>query len=294
MIDAALQVASAGAARGEIVFPDDFHGFPGTVHGGAVAALFHRLTRPWLPVRLHLELFRGVPTNTPLRLVTGSAGVEARLGLWQGDRHAAQAALTRALVEPEPAVLAPSPTVLGPSDGEAPRTRSCLACGTENPLGLGLGLRWNARWIWQPYEPRETYRTRSGEIHPALATIALDELGWWLGALAQKECGVTTEIVVTLWRSIPSGPLLLVGDRAAVQADGDPRGRYCRAFGGLFTGSGEPVATGEVRFAGSPAYTRRLLEPFRRTTALSDLARLFPGVTFLAERAGVPPNSAPA
>ena len=191
-------------------------------------------------------------------------------------------------------MLAPSPAALGPPDGEAPRTRTCLACGTENPLGLGLGLRWNARWIWQPYEPRETYRTRSGEIHPALATIALDELGWWLGALAQKECGVTTEIVVTLWRSIPSGPLLLVGDRAAVQADGDPRGRYCRAFGGLFTGSGEPVATGEVRFAGSPAYTRRLLEPFRRTTALSDLARLFPGVTFLAERAGVPPNSAPA
>ena len=79
MIDAALQAASVGAARGEIVFPDDLHGFPGQVHGGGVAALFHRLTRPSAPVRLRLELLRGVPTKTPLRLVTGSAGVEARL-----------------------------------------------------------------------------------------------------------------------------------------------------------------------------------------------------------------------
>ena len=294
MIDAALQAASVGAARGEIVFPDDLHGFPGQVHGGGVAALFHRLTRPAAPVRLRLELLRGVPTKTPLRLVTGSAGVEARLGLWQGDRHLAVATLTRALAEPEPAVLAPSLAALGPPDGEAPRTRTCLACGTENPLGLGLGLRWNARWVWQRYEPREAFRTPTGEIHPALATIALDELGWWLGALAQKECGVTTEIVVTLWRSISPGPLLLVGDRAAVQADDDPRGRHCRAFGSVFTDAGELVATGEVRFAGSPAYTRRLLDPFRQTTALSDLARLFPGVTLLAERARVFPDSASA
>jgi hypothetical protein len=291
-IEAALDAASARAGRGEVVFPDDLRGFPGTVHGGAVAALVYRLTRPRLPVRLRLQLRRGVPPETPLRLVTGSVGAEARLELWQADRHLAQAELTRQLEAPG-ADPGPDPTTFGPPEGKMPRTPSCLACGTENPLGLGLQLGWNARWIWQTFEPPESYRTRTGRVDSALATIALDEIGWWLGALAQGECGVTTEIEITLWRPIPGEPLLLVGDRTMVRTDDDPRGRYCRASSGLFTRSGAAVATAEVRFGGSRAYTRRLLQPFLAVTSLPDLARLFPGVPTLAEPAKPPPDGAP-
>src|SRR5262249_9611888 len=94
-IDEALRRAAQDAARGVIAFPADLHGFPGTTHGGAVAALFHRLTLPRPPVAMHVQLLRGVPTATALGLRTGSAGTTARLALLQGERSLAEATLSR-------------------------------------------------------------------------------------------------------------------------------------------------------------------------------------------------------
>ena len=62
-IDEALRQATAEAARGVVTFPADLHGFPGTAHGGAVAAVFHRLTLPRPPVALRVELIRGCRPN---------------------------------------------------------------------------------------------------------------------------------------------------------------------------------------------------------------------------------------
>ena len=105
-IDEALREAVADAARGVVTFPADLHGFPGTAHGGAVAAVFHRLALPRPPVALRVELLRGVPTGTPLGLRTGSAGTTARLALTQGDRPLAEATLHReGLVQPDVAAL---------------------------------------------------------------------------------------------------------------------------------------------------------------------------------------------
>ena len=281
-VEAAFQSAVAGAWSGELSIPGDLHGFPGTAHGGAVAAVVHRLTLPRFPARIRLSLRRPVPTGTPLRLVSGSAGAEARVGIWQDDRHLADGRVSRAPAGPASSPPARAEATLGVPEGHTPRTRTCLGCGTDNPLGLGLQLQVNPRFIWQRYEPRESYRIRDGLAHPALATVILDELGWWLGALALGECGVTTEMLVTLWRPIPFAPLLVLGDRAATRPD-DTRGRYRRAAAGLFTDTGAPVATGDVRFGGSRAYTRRLLEPFLGATSLADLSRVFPGVTTLAE-----------
>ena len=75
---------------------------------------------------------------------------------------------------------------------------------------------------------------------------------------------------------LPDAPLLVIGDRTAVRDDGDPRGRYSRASGALLGPSGELLAVSEVRFAGSRAYTRRLVEPFLGTTPIETLARWFP------------------
>ena len=94
-VEEALRTALAQAPRGEVSFARDFQGFPGTVHGGAVAGLFYRVTTPEPPVRLRMELLRGVPTETPLQLTTGSAGKVARLALGQGDRRLAAAELAR-------------------------------------------------------------------------------------------------------------------------------------------------------------------------------------------------------
>lgn len=284
-VEEALRRALARAGQGEVTFARDFQGFPGTVHGGAVAALFYRATTPHPPVRLRMELVRGVPAETPLRLTTGSAGAVARLALAQDDRPLAGAELARgelAPVDPQPLLAAWD--TRDRAAAELPGTATCLACGSANPLGLGIRFLADDRLLWREYGPRESYRAADGSLHPALATILLDELGWWLGALAQRECGVTTEVSISVFRPLPFVPLLVLGDRAGVRPDDDPRGRYVRAQGLLLTTDGTLLAACEVRFAGSAAYTRRLLQPFLETTDPEVLFRLFPNARTFGHR----------
>ncbi|MGH7266049.1 MAG: hypothetical protein ACREMB_14575 [Candidatus Rokuibacteriota bacterium] len=284
-IEDALRRALDEAPRGRVAFPRDFQGFPGTVHGGAVAALFYRTTTPRPPVHLRMDLPHGVPTDTPLGLTTGSSGPLARLTLTRDDRRLAEATLTREevpVVDPLPVVAAWRAN--GPAQGEVPGTATCLACGSANPIGLGMRFRFNERLVWREHDPRETYRAADGGLHPAAVTVALDELGWWLGALTQGECGVTTEVEVTVHRPLPFAALVLVGDRAAVTRDDDPRGRYSRAVGHVLSADGTLLATGRVRFAGSRAYTRRLLQPFLETTDAATLFRAFPSAEGLSGR----------
>ncbi len=291
-VEDALRRSLDHAARGEVSFPRDFQGFPGIVHGGAVAGLFYRATTPEPPVRLRMDLLRGVPTETPLRLITSSEGAVARLALAQDERRLAEAELTRSdlpTLDPRPMLTAWQGRQ-GPED-QVPATATCLACGSANPLGLALRLRFDARFLWQEYAPPAHYRTADGSVHPTLATVALDELGWWLGALAQRECGVTVEVTVSVFRPLPFGPLLLLGDRAAVQPDEDPRGRYLRGRAYLFGHDRQLLAAADVRFAGSPAYTKRLLQPFLETTPPETLVRLFPTAGKLGGRAR--PDPAP-
>jgi hypothetical protein len=281
-IDAALQQAAADAARGIVTFPPDLHGFPGTAHGGAVAAVFYRLALPRPPVEMRVELLRGVPTATPLRLRTASSGATARLALHQGDRVLAEATLRReGLVPPDVATLRARWAQAHVPEDEVPGTATCLACGSANPLGLGIRFLVNDQFLWREYEPPATYRTREG-AHPALALILLDELGWWLGALAQQECGVTTDVRITIFEALPFAPLLILGDRTAVSTDDDPRGRYCRTRGALLGPDGTLLATADVRFAGSRAYTRRLVEPFLASIPPEILGRWFPNARALA------------
>lgn len=283
-IDEALRQAAADAARGTVTIPADLHGFPGTAHGGAVAAVFHRLALPRPPVALRLELLRGVPTATPLGLRTGSEGATARLALIQGERVLAQATLHReGLVPMDAAPLRARWAGNRDSHEEVPGTATCLACGSANPLGLAVRFLANDRFLWSEYVPPTTYRTREG-VHPALALIMLDELGWWLGALAQKECGVTTDVRITLFEALPFAPILVLGDRAASGSDADPRGRYSRTSGVILSEDGRVLAAAEVRFGGSRAYTRRLVEPFLATAPIDELARWFPSIRELARR----------
>jgi hypothetical protein len=282
-IEQALGLAVADAARGVVTVPEDLQGFPGTAHGGAVAALCYRLTLPRPPVELRLALHRGVPTGTPLRLRTASQGATAELALLQDGRVLAEATLRRGERDrPDGGPLREAWTAAQTTAEALPRTRSCLACGSTNPVGLDLRLVAAPAVLGQEYEPRPAYRTRAG-VHPALAFVALDELGWWLGALAQGECGVTTELHVRLFRWLPDAPLLILGDRTAVSLD-DPRGRYRLTRGLLLDPAGEVLAAADVRFAASRAYTRRLLEPFLAATDPDRLARWFPGVRTLAGR----------
>jgi acyl-coenzyme A thioesterase PaaI-like protein len=274
-IEDALREAVAHAAGGEVSLGHDLAGFPGTAHGGAVAALFHRLALPRWPARLAVRLIRGVPTGTPLTLTTGSHGAEARLTVAQGDRVLAEATVSREGL-PDPADADGVRSLPREPGDELPGTRTCLACGSANPVGVGVRLRVSPRLVWREFEPPRPYRARPAQA--ALVTIVLDELGWWLGALDQTECGVTTEVMVTFWRPLPTGPIIAIGDRAAVTRAGDERGRFSGARGYLLGADGEPVAAVQVVFAGSRAYTRRLLGPFLQTTGVERLRALFPSV----------------
>jgi hypothetical protein len=201
-----------------------------------------------------------------------------------GDRPVAQATLHREnLTPPDIADLRGRWSADHVGGEEIPGTATCLACGSTNPLGVGIRFLVNDRFLWRECDPPAPYRLRRG-AHPALALILLDELGWWLGALAQRECGVTTEVRITLFESLPPGPLLIVGNRTAVQKDDDPRGRYSRATGAVLGPDGAVLATADVRFGGSRAYTRRLVEPFLRNTPLDELARWFPSARDLARQ----------
>jgi hypothetical protein len=286
-IEETLRAALTEAARGRVRFPRDLQGFPGTVHGGAVAALCYRITTPRPPVTLRMNLRRGVPVETALRLTTGSAGAVARLALAHEGRPIAEASLSReATGLPDPApVLAAWRERAACAESETPGTATCVACGSANPVGLQVRFLCNQGLLWRHYTPRAGYRAADGSLHAALATIMLDELGWWLGALTQGECGVTTEVAITVFRPLPFAPLLVLGDRASVRPGDDPRGRYCQATGFLLTPEGELLAVGDVRFAGSRAYTRRLVEPFLETTDTEMLFRLFPSARGLARRA---------
>ena len=284
-IDEALRHAAADAARGVVTIPADLLGFPGTAHGGAVAAVFYRLTLPRPPVSLRLELLRGVPTATPLGLRTGSEGTTARLALVQGERVLAQATLHRdGVAPPDASGLRARWAADHGGHEEVPGTATCLACGSANPLGLAVRFLTNDRFLWTEYAPPVAYQTREG-AHPALALIMLDELGWWLGALAQKECGVTTDVRITLFETLPLAPLLVLGDRTAAEsAADDPRGRYSRTRGMILAEDGRVLAAAEVRFGGSRAYTRRLVEPFLATAPVDELARWFPSIRELARK----------
>jgi hypothetical protein len=75
-----------------------------------------------------------------------------------------------------------------------------------------------------------------------------------------------------------------VGDRGEVGGDEDPRGRYSRTRGLLLDPDGAVLATADIRFAGSRAYTRRLVEPFLAATPIDTLARWFPSARELVSK----------
>jgi len=272
----ALRRAVGGPSR--VIFPREFQGFVGTVHGGGTAAFFLDAAGlpPGAPARLDTVLGRTVPVECPLEVVREAGPGGVRLGLRHEGRLLAEGVVGRGEGLPlDPSGLLGAWRSARTPSGRLPGTATCLACGSTNPLGLQLRFDYNDRFVWRGFEPRLPYEEPGGGLHPALAPILLDEIGWWLGALDQGECGVTTEIAVALVEPLPREPLLVLGDRAAVRRTGDSKGRYSRAEALLLTRSGTPLAAATVRFAGSRVYSKRLLPVFA-TESGEGVYRLFP------------------
>ena len=273
-----LSLAAEG--KGQLTLAATLQGFPETAHGGGVLAAFDQVAARWLNAAgaarmVKAQIQKTIPLQTPLPLTVKALGREITLTLGDDGKPLARCRVTRGVTE----ATLPLNGWSGPPEKSLgfPTARGCLACGTENPIGLRVRLRFDDRWVWSEYHPSETYRAADGGIAPALFTVLLDEMAWWLGALATGEAGVTTDIHIMLHRPThPFGkPLLAVGPRDRVAVT-DEKGHFWRTETAVLAADGTLLASGAIVFAGSRAYSKRLIPQLLKTNALESLRPIFP------------------
>ena len=159
---------------------------------------------------------------------------------------------------------------------QVPGASMCLACGPRNPRGLHVRLEYDASRVWKRVTAPSHWREADGSASPALALVLLDEIGWWLGALACGECGLSTRLAITLGDPVAAdAPLRVVGARARVVTD-DPRRRVWRSRAALLAPDGRAAASAEVAFAGGPAFTKSMAADLFDPADLEAARRLFP------------------
>lgn len=165
---------------------------------------------------------------------------------------------------------------------EVPGTVMCLACGLHNPVGLRLRFRVHSDFVWRRLHPPLQFCDTSGALFHAFASVALDEIGWWLGALRFGGCGLTTRLELA-WDPAAAEsrdsrePLFVAGARRATER-ADARGRYWTSRASLLAPNGRTVASARVLFAGSHAYTRAMLEDLAAGSDRAAVTRIFPSL----------------
>jgi len=159
---------------------------------------------------------------------------------------------------------------------ELPGYEFCLACGLYNARGAQVRFDYNDTLVWKRLQPQGHFRCADGSLFPGYLCIVADEIGWWLGALRQGECGLSNRVTVCLGRPVPHGvPLLILGDRLAVTTS-DTKGRMWQTRSAIVTLDWTPVATAQVQFAGSRAFTKVMLPRFLPGRDPAALERVFP------------------
>ncbi len=277
--------------RAGLFVPADLQGPPGIAHGGAVAALLLEgaerhardaggLARLPRPLRLEVTLARAVPLDTSLVAFAARRddGTYASRIARHDGATLAEARIAPAAAPPDAPGAARSETS-AVSAAQVPGATMCLACGSRNPRGLHLRLDYDAFHVWKHATPPAHWRERDGSYSPALALVLLDEIGWWLGAMACGECGLSTRLAITLGERVDAGaPLLVVGARAGVVTD-DPRRRLWRSRAALLTTTdpARPLASAEIAFAGGPGFTKSMAADLFDPADLAAARRLFPG-----------------
>ena len=85
-----------------------------------------------------------------------------------------------------------------------PRTRSCFVCGTENPLGLDLGVATDRRTVQTRFRFRPEHTGLAQTVHGGLLSTVLDELMAWACGVATRKLAYCAELTVRFHR--PVGP----------------------------------------------------------------------------------------
>ena len=272
--DALLRAAVSGAADDLTLTLDAaFQGLPDTAHGGTLLALFDALARLPGPRDVVGHYRRRVPLAVPLKLdVTRSPHALACRVL---DASAA------VLVEGE-VQRAPSAETEGappPVDVPLPVSRTCFACGIDNPIGLRARLAFDAHAVGGTWTPDARFVGADGRLATVALTTLLDEAAFWLGALATGESGMTTELRVTLYDGAAAGSAVRIGGaRAAVRPRPDD-GRYWETRVDAWDERGRLLARAGITFVTIRGAARRLVNGLLSINSTDVVRRVFPAYT---------------
>lgn len=279
-----------------------FQGLPDTAHGGSVLAAFDALAGLTGPRAVAGVYRKRVPLGRPLTLALGRADGAHTFTLSDGratlvdGRVAPSAEAERGARGPfrDPLLLGiaarPAPeTSAGGSDASVveegspragavhplPVSRACFACGTDNPLGLRVQLEFDDLEVRGSWRPRESLRASDGTLATAALTTLADEAAFWLGALATGESGMTTDLRVTLHRTVEFDRTVRVtGSRASARPQTDPR--YWDTEVEVRTDDGVPLASARITFVAVRGAARRLVNGMLAINDPAVVARVFP------------------
>lgn len=274
-IDALLRAAVSGAPDDlQLTLDPVFQGLPDTAHGGTLLALFdalagrdaarrivgHYRRRVPLAVRLKLGVTRG-PDAVECRVLDGAGAV-----LVEGRVEKAGAG--DATVVPPPAAGVPLPV-----------SRTCFACGVDNPAGLRARLAFDERTVGGAWTPGPGFAHAGGALAPVALTTLLDEAAFWLGALATGESGMTTELRVTLHDGATgAGAVHVGGERAAVRPRAEDA-RYWETRVTATDASGRLLASAAITFVTIRGAARRLVSGLLAVNPADVVRRVFPAYT---------------
>src|SRR5262249_58366553 len=259
--------ACVGAdGRGHLRAPRLLQSWPGIVHGGGVVALLDAaaaaLGGSARPRTLQGRLASPLPLETDLDL-DGLAGPDGTTFTVRLGGQTLTSGTVRPLARADAAARWPGAAV-GPA---LPTSDDCLACGARNPIGLRAELSFDEVGVWTRLLPTDAWRRGDGRVHPAVAPVLLDEIAWWLGALASGDGGVTNRIALALLapEAAVDGPVIAAG-RLADVAPVDKKRVFWRTETALMSAAGDLLATASIVFRGGAGYSERQMDYFRRRT----------------------------
>jgi hypothetical protein len=270
--DALLRDAVAGA-RDELTLTLDpaFQGMPDTAHGGTLLALFDALAARTDGREIVGHYRRRVPLGVPLAVTVARAsdGVTCRV------RDVGDAVL----VDGHVTAAATADTVVAPPASNAmllPISRTCFACGVDNPLGLRARLAFDDRAVGGTWTPSPALAGVDGALAPVALTTLLDEAAFWLGALATGESGMTTELRVTLHARASADEVVYIGGERADTRPYAEDPRYWQTRVTAADASGRLLATASITFVTIRGAVRRLLTGLLAMNPTDVLRRVFP------------------
>lgn len=279
--------ADGRAVTGEVTFTRDLQGPPDRGHGGGVMAACLRVAAEMmqrgrggavagaLPLRVAMALKGEFPLGAAVRVeAEGTPAATCAIRLVGG-----KGVIVEAMggpppgPPPDPQPDRPRWEALRQTSLTVPGTAGCLACGSTNPRGLFMRLEYNEAFVWKVIAPRPHFQNPDGTAFWGVAPIILDEIGWWLGALQAQEFGVTNVVDVTMYRPVPAGALIVLGNRAGLR---QLNKRTWRASAFLADPAWNVLATAEVEFAASRVYSKLLMPAFAAAGEREALRQVFP------------------